>query len=405
MKPVKVNQIKTKKNKLNVCIPTYNGAKYIAESITSILSQTYTEFELIIVDDCSIDSTERMIKSFNDNRIKYFRNPVRLGLVGNWNRCIELSTGQYICIFHQDDVMMPDNLAEKIRILEKNPNVGMVHSNVLQIGPKGELIREGWVVNSPFHHKGFITGLKFFKTLLLGPNFVSCPSVMVRRACYENIGSFDSRLPFSTDWEMWLRLALFYDIGYLNDPLIKYRWHENNETLNFRGVKDLEHAYRAKMLILDKHPELLPNVGKLRDKVMEMYKQQTLDHILHHHRLREHDKAKQYLAFALEIHAKEEQTSRKDNVDWFLEIVDQMWQQDLGAYPPPRSTQSEAEKTGHPFSYQPIYRQIVDNLSGEDIAQQIPIRKLIKAVGFKIGTKPGFRWLYRYRNVGKKILG
>lgn len=382
-------------NQLSVCIPTYNGAKYLGEAISSVLEQTLSDFELIIVDDCSTDNTEAVIRSFSDNRIKYFKNPVRLGLVGNWNRCLELANGQYICIFHQDDVMMPDNLTEKIKILEEYPNVGLVHSNVLQIDPEGKLIQEGWVVNPPSDHLGVSPGLKFFKTMLLGPNIVSCPSVVARRVCYERVGGFDARLPFTTDWEMWLRLALFYDIGYLPQPLVKYRWHENNETHNFLGVRDLEHAHRAKMLVLEKYAEFIPDVEDLKAQVIKMHKQHVLDHILHHHRRREYDQAKQYLAFATDIYDDENGASPKDYRNWLLQIVDQMWQQDSIATSQLQLS-PEAEKAKQSLWDPLIHQKIVNSLSSEDIAHEIPIRKLVKATGFKIGTKAGFRWLYRY---------
>lgn len=388
-------------HKLSVCIPTYNGANYLAETLTSVIEQTWADFELIIVDDCSADATETIIKSFADSRIKFYRNQARLGLVGNWNRCLELAGGHYICLFHQDDVMMPENLAQKVDLLDHNPHVGMVYSEVLQIGPTGELIRAGWPIKPPPDQTGIHSGLKFFKTQLLSSNTVSCPSVVARRACYEKLGGFDPRLPFTADWEMWLRLALFYDIAYLPTPLIKYRWHDNNETLNFLGVKDLEHSYKAKMLILDKYPETAPNMPELKFKVIKMYKQLALDHVMHHQRRCEYNQAQQYLALAREIYRAEGPAASTAEADWLMEIIGQLWQQQ----PAPAPVLTDTSKAELPLNRQPIYRQIVNGLSGEEIAEQIPIRKLVKAIGFKIGAKPGLRWLYRYRNVGKKILG
>jgi glycosyltransferase involved in cell wall biosynthesis len=386
--------------KSSVCIPAYNGANYIGEAISSTLNQTLADFELIIVDDCSTDNTEAVIQSFSDNRISYYKNATRLGLVGNWNRCLELSRGQYVCIFHQDDVMMPDNLAEKVKILEEHPHVGLVYSDVLQIDTAGALIREGWPAKPPFEQQGVCRGLEFLRTQLLGPNTISCPGVVVRKECYEKLGGFDARLPFTADWEMWLRLAVFYDVAYLAKPLIKYRWHENNETLNFRGIKDLEHSYRAKILVLDKHPKLIPDVKSLRSKVVKMYKQLALDHILHHYRQGEYEQGKEYLAFALEIESSEEQSVLKGTLDLFSDIVEQM-HQNQGASFLAQLLHSETL----PANYQAVYKRIVDGLSGEDIARQIPIKKLVKAVFFKLGAKPGFKWLYRYREIGKKFLG
>jgi glycosyltransferase involved in cell wall biosynthesis len=394
------NQIVKGKCRSSVCIPTYNGASYIGEAISSVLDQTLSDFELIIVDDCSSDNTEAIVKSFTDKRIKYFKNSTRLGLVGNWNRCIELSNEPYLCIFHQDDVMMPDNLAEKIKILVENPGVGLVYSDVLQIDTAGELIGEGWPAKPPLEQQGICPGLEFLRTQLLGPNTVSCPGVVVRKECYEKLGGFEARLPFTADWEMWLRLAVFYDVAYLAKSLIKYRWHENNETLNFRGIKDLEHSYKAKILILEKYPELIPDVKTLKSKVVKMYKQLALDHVLHYYRQREYEQAKQYLAFALEIESSEEPSFLQTYHVLFSELADQMQQNQVIF----SLAQLEHSETLPPH-YETISKQIVGRLSGEDIARQIPIKKLVKAMFFKLGAKPGFRWLYRYREIGKKFLG
>ncbi len=392
--------------RVSVCIPTYNGAKYLGEAITSVLNQTLSDFELIIVDDCSTDTTEAVIKSFSDNRIKYFKNPVHLGLVGNWNKCIELSSGQYVYIFHQDDVMMPENLEEKARVLEENPTVGMVHSNVHQIGPEGELISEWWYFKPDLSRDVIQSGFEYFKTLLLGPNIVSCPSVMVRRKCYEHLGGFDSQLPFTADWEMWMRIALFYDVAYLAKSLVKYRRHERNETLNFVGVTELEHYYRAKKVVLEKYAERIHNSDALRLKVAQQYKQQALEQALNHYRQGQYAMAREYLAFAIDVHRTiADQTSVDEYVDWFLEIVEQMWRQEPQPDLLGQSKSLASEKSHQPLYYQPIYRQVVDLLSSADIAQYISTRKLIGALGFKIATKPGFRWLYRYRGWVRKVLG
>jgi hypothetical protein len=131
-----------------------------------------------------------------------------------------------------------------------------------------------------------------------------------------------------------------------------------------------------------------------------MYKQLALDHILHHYRQGEYEQGKEYLAFALEIESSEEQSVLKGTLDLFSDIVEQM-HQNQGASFLAQLLHSETL----PANYQAVYKRIVDGLSGEDIARQIPIKKLVKAVFFKLGAKPGFKWLYRYREIGKKFLG
>src|SRR5581483_3434627 len=114
---------------LSVCIPVYNGNQFLEAAIKSVLNQSFTDYELIIVDDCSAQDPQPIIKRFADRRIQFHRNAVRQGLVGNWNRCVELAGGQYICVFHQDDVMQPENLRRKIEVLQQHPAAGLAYSD------------------------------------------------------------------------------------------------------------------------------------------------------------------------------------------------------------------------------------------------------------------------------------
>ena len=145
--------------------------------------------------------------------------------------------------------MLPTNLEAKIKVLDEAPNVGMVHSNVFQIDSGGNVLSDWWCFKPKKEENGIHAGSVYFKTLLLGPNIVCCPSVIVRKECHEKLGGFDAQLSFTADWEIWMRIALFYDVGYLIEPLVQYRQHANMETANFAGVKELEHASGAKKAV------------------------------------------------------------------------------------------------------------------------------------------------------------
>lgn len=396
-------EVKSTNIKISVCIPTYNGAKYVGEAITSVLAQTLPDFELVIVDDCSTDQTETVVKSFDDKRIKFFKNPVRLGLVGNWNKCIELARGEYICIFHQDDIMLPENLMEKMTLLDANPTVGLVHSSVFQIDAAGNVISDWWYFKPEPGEHGVHQGVAYFKKLLLGVNIIACPSVLVRRECYEKLGYFDPRLPFTADWEMWLRITLFYDVAYLTQALIKYRRHPGNETLNFSGVRELEQAFQAKILILDKYPQLVSTTTDLKLQITREYQKQAIERAFHHYSQQQYQEAKPYLALAVELQAMTiKSTSPGEYIDWFLEIIEQFWQK-LAS--PAQQKFNSGTLPQPSFELSPAQQQIVHNMSGEYMARQIPIRKIIQAVFFKLGNKPGFGWLYRFRGLGRKVIG
>jgi hypothetical protein len=397
---------------VSVCIPAYNGARFIGEAIASVLKQSFTDFEMIVVDDCSTDETLAVLTSFHDQRMRVVRNSARQGLVGNWNRCVELAQGEYICIFHQDDVMLPENLAAKVEILRRHPSVGMVHSNVLQIGPANERLAEWWQHKPQPGEEGIEHGAAFFKRLVLGENVVCCPSVVARRDCYDKLGGFDQRLPYTADWEMWLRIALFYDVAYLVKPLMAYRRHDANETLHFKGAKEMQQAYKAKMIALEKHAQRIPDAKALQSKVIRDSEQQALSHAFEAYRKHRAADAQSYLALATEIHVERTQISvSREQIDWLSQIIDSLLAEDRRAITSATSHLIEPQGlgtsggSGQPIRYQPVFRAIIDEMTGRDIAENFPLRVIIKALIHKLAAKPAFRWLYRFRHISHKILG
>jgi len=238
-------------NKVSICIPTFNGAKFIGSAIKSVLEQTYQDFDLIVCDDASTDRTLEIVSKILDKRLSIHRNPKRLGLVGNWNRCLQLARGEYFVLMHQDDLMHQDNLTAKVAFLEAHPSVGFVHSNIRCIDESGNDIGGHWLPQAETNCVE--PGMKCFERLISIGNFICCPSVMARRNCFERFGSFDSRLPFTVDLEMWLRLSSHCDVGYLAMPLIQYRLHNKQETQKFSAGRDVIEVGRAIRIALNEH--------------------------------------------------------------------------------------------------------------------------------------------------------
>jgi Glycosyl transferase family 2 len=256
---------------VSVCVPAFNGARYIGAALRSVLAQTFRDFELLVVDDASIDGTRPVVEAVRDERVRLVANRFRLGLVANWNRCLELSRGRYVTLFHQDDLMAPENLEAKVRFLEAEPTVGFVHSNVTQIDADGRWLSESWSEPSGADDEGRHEGAIYFRRLLSGGNPVCAPSVLVRRAVFDQVGGFDPRLPFAADWEMWMRIALFHDVGYLARSLVSYRRHGAMETQTLAWSRRLQQGYLAKMLALEKFPERIPDGDALRAQVTRDY--------------------------------------------------------------------------------------------------------------------------------------
>jgi glycosyltransferase involved in cell wall biosynthesis len=218
---------------VSVCVPVYNAGQLLQASIASVLEQKFSDFELIVVDDGSEENPGQTIHRLDDSRIRYYENETNIGLPANWNRCIEYSRGQYITIFHQDDLMLPGNLAAKCAFLDSNSAVGMVYSDIITIDENGETIG-GHYIEQPRQDR-VMAGTELFSMVGETGNPVACPTVMVRSACYERLGTFDTSLVFATDLEMWLRIAAHYDLGYLSQPLVAHRLHSRQEGARFRS--------------------------------------------------------------------------------------------------------------------------------------------------------------------------
>ena len=230
--------------RLSVCLPTYNGETYVAEAVQSVLQQSYADFEIVAVDDGSSDRTLEILQAFTDPRIRLYQNPHQQGIPGNWNVAVELARGEFVCLFHQDDVMLPENLECKVQLLSADETVGFVHSAVeTLVEESAPRSFADWVEDGM--EDTVFDGLEYFRTLLLNGNRVCAPTVLARRRALLEQGGFDQDLSFACDYAMWLRLCLTYRVGFLARPLVRYRWHGGNASHIYqfeRGVEEITEA-------------------------------------------------------------------------------------------------------------------------------------------------------------------
>jgi glycosyltransferase involved in cell wall biosynthesis len=291
--------------KVSVCIPVYNGSNYIAECIESVLGQTYKDFRLIICDNCSTDNTADIVRSFRDSRITYVRNPENLGLVGNTNRCLSLAEGEYICILHHDDMMLPENLERKVRLLDENSGVGFVHSNIFVIDSKGQILRE-WIEDSrrDYIEDGMKVFHRYITRMPLGA-MVFIGAVLARRSCYQRLGQFLPDPPHCNDSEMWMRMSLFYNVGYIGTPLVKWRQHSTSESSELGLEVDwLEEHYLATKIILNKYRDRIPHRLELREQVFENFAKEAFIRGREAFWRGNYALSKGYLKFAVRVHPK-----------------------------------------------------------------------------------------------------
>jgi glycosyltransferase involved in cell wall biosynthesis len=255
---------------VTVGIPSYNPGSYFRGSVESVLSQTFTNWELVISDDSATDRSAGFLTDLiaKDTRVRYVRNLSRLGLPGNFTQCARLGSGKYVTIFHQDDVMLPENLAAKVAMLDEHPNVGMVHSNIERIDSAGKVVGKHW--DGSLKEDAVLPGRVFLEKMISRSNIVCAPSVLVRRSVFEEVGPFDPRLPWTCDWDMWMRIALRYDVGVIGKPQIQWRVHKGQESNRFeadlRGLQDIDFLFR--LLFNERAPQLRADL-KLRLRAQE----------------------------------------------------------------------------------------------------------------------------------------
>jgi glycosyltransferase involved in cell wall biosynthesis len=209
---------------VSICIPTYNRAGMINKAIESALGQSYWNLEVIVVDNASVDNTAEVVASFHDERLTYVKNTVNVGLFGNFNRCIELSTGKYLHILHSDDYLDPTFTAVCVAFFQDHPTVVMTSTS-------SRIVRDGDEQECTHRYPDHVYAApEGFRRLLSARSFIACPSVMVRRDIYQDVGSFSLEYPYSSDFLQWLRIAKRYDVGFVSGACVFYRQGEHSET-------------------------------------------------------------------------------------------------------------------------------------------------------------------------------
>jgi glycosyltransferase involved in cell wall biosynthesis len=223
---------------ISITMPVYNAEKYLKESIESILNQTYKSFELILVNDASTDRSKELILSFTDPRIRYFENPVNLGIVKTRNKGLSLSKGKYIAIMDNDDISFPNRLEKQVEFLESNADYGLCGSYYEVIDSNGNFsVRI--MVPSTFYD---------INTFLIFNNCFCHSSVMVRRELIMD-NMFVESYELMEDYDLAYRLVKITKLANLPLFITKYRVHGKNQSLNKAdGMLSLRKKMDARIL-------------------------------------------------------------------------------------------------------------------------------------------------------------
>jgi len=213
---------------VSVCIPSFNYGKYISEAIDSVLNQSLKEFEIVIVDDCSTDNSKEVISRFSDSRIRFYENETNIGMTKNWNKCVKLSRGEFICILGADDYVHPEFLEKCVRSVGSNSRVGLVYSAFERVKDNREKIETFRLSDTDFIESGSRAFRRFAKR-----NVIMLASALIRKDCFESLGDFDEHLGYAPDLEMFARIATRYDVAFVSEVLGYYRLHKDNFTKVF----------------------------------------------------------------------------------------------------------------------------------------------------------------------------
>lgn len=210
---------------VSIIIPTYNRSSFLRRAITSILNQTFDDFELIIVDDCSIDDTEQVVADMNDGRIRYMKLESNIGAAAARNIGIKSARGRYISFLDSDDEYVHNKLEIQVRELDKSSaDVGVIYCGY-SIHYEPDIIHG---VVSPIY-KGNLFDI------LLKRNCIGSPTPLIKKECFDACGLFDEYLPSCQDWDMWLRISTKYDFDFVNEPLAKAHNHGNQISTNIES--------------------------------------------------------------------------------------------------------------------------------------------------------------------------
>ena len=224
---------------ISVVIPTYNRADYIAKTIQSVVEQSYSNFELIIVDDGSTDNTEAIVSSFTDARISYYKK-ANAERAAARNYGVSKASGTYITFLDSDDLFKPGHLAEAIRYIQNNPDVNIFHQGYNIVDPEGHVIYPWKPLPDPVNTK------------LEEGNFLSCLGIFVKRdILLLQPFNEDRALSGTEDYELWVRLAAHYSIrtnAVVTASLVN---HESRSVLQIDADKFITRITLAKKYISD----------------------------------------------------------------------------------------------------------------------------------------------------------
>ena len=227
----------------SVMIPTFNCARFLAQTLESVLAQDPgpDTMQIEVVDDCSTrDDPEAVVSRVGGNRVTFFRQQTNVGHIRNFETCLSRARGHLVHLLHGDDYVRDGFYRAMGAAFTRVPDCGAAYCRTIYMDENGH-----WQSMTPVEqpHPGLLDNAV---VRLAAEQKVMTPSVVVRRSVYEHLGAFDRRLTCAEDWEMWVRIAAHYPVWFEPEPLAVYRMHTDSNTgRNVRTGNDTRHIHLA----------------------------------------------------------------------------------------------------------------------------------------------------------------
>jgi GT2 family glycosyltransferase len=224
---------------VSVVMSVYNGEKYLSQAIDSVLAQTYTNLELIIVDDGSVDSTAQVLRTYaSDCRVRTVHQE-NSGYVRAWNLAIRLARGPIIARMDADDICMPTRLERQLEVTRQYPNWGVIATGIATIDDAGNVTD----LHRDFHRHGNIISDYTLRLKLMHFNPLPHPTAIIRRDVLELVGGYSEQYYPAEDYHLWVEIARAgYGLYRVNSDLLYYRIHESSTSATLRELQANQHA-------------------------------------------------------------------------------------------------------------------------------------------------------------------
>ncbi|MDA0350949.1 MAG: glycosyltransferase [Chloroflexi bacterium] len=218
---------------VTVAIATRNRAALLAIALESAINQTFTDIEILVLDDASTDGTSELVARYTDPRIRYVRHDPNIGMAANWNYGYVHGRGEYVAVLHDDDYWLPTFLERAVAEFRIDPTAALVFAPYATVDEQGAVVGDA---PRELTEVGVLDPPPIVLEQLVRTTWIGWPSIMIRRECMLEIGGFRETFPYHKDWAVWLQLAARWPVRWIPEQLGVYRVHGGQFSEEFRDT-------------------------------------------------------------------------------------------------------------------------------------------------------------------------